>query len=90
MLRVRVEDQPRVTTFFVEGKLVGDSVDELRKVWADTRDQHPDKETVVNLSSLFVVDSTGKRLLCEMHRLGTQIAGRGIMIRPLIEEIVGG
>jgi len=27
------------------------------------RDQNPDKETVVNLSSMFVVDTPGKRLL---------------------------
>ena len=89
MLRVRVDEQACVTTFFVEGKLTGDSVDELRKVWAATRNQNPDKETVVNLSSMFVVDTPGKRLLSEMHRMGTQLAGRGIMIRPLIEEIVG-
>jgi ABC-type transporter Mla MlaB component len=78
-----------VTTFYVEGKLTGDSVDELRRVWLATRNQHPDRQTVVNLSSLFVVDTTGKSLLSEMHGCGTQLAGRGIMIRPLIDEICG-
>ena len=90
MLRVRVDEQPRVTTFFVEGKLAGDCVDELRKVWSVVREQHPDKQTVVNLSSMFIVDTSGKALLSEMHRKGTELSGRGVMIRPLIEEIVGG
>jgi ABC-type transporter Mla MlaB component len=78
-----------VTTFYVEGKLTGDSVEELRRVWLAARNQHPDRHTVVNLSSLFVVDTTGKNLLSEMQRCGTQLSGRGIMIRPLIDEICG-
>ena len=88
MLRIRIEDQVRVTTFYVEGKLTGVSVDELRKAWASSRDEHPQKQTIINLSSLFLIDAVGRKLLGEMHRGGAQLAGNGIMIRPLIDEII--
>ena len=89
MLRIRVDDQPRVTTFYVEGKLTGASVDEFRKAWMAARDRDCLKQTVVNLTSLFVVDTTGRELVSEMHSSGAQLAGSGVWIRPLIDEIVG-
>ena len=89
MLRVRVDDQARMTTFYVEGKLTGVSVDELRKAWAAARIQNEKKPTVIELTSLFIVDAAGRKLLAEMHGSGAQLAGTGIMIRPLIDEIEG-
>jgi len=59
MLRIRVDDQPMAATFHVEGKLVGDSVEELRKVWTATHTLDPQKQTVVELTSVLVVDAAG-------------------------------
>jgi len=87
MLRIRVEDQPEVTTLYVEGKLAGDCVDELRKVWATVRTGSPDKDTVVDLCCVRTVDVTGRNLLRQMHAWGTRLAGNGLCIRHLIEEI---
>jgi anti-anti-sigma regulatory factor len=87
MLRIRVDDQPKITTLYVEGKLCGDCVDELRRVWASIRNESPNKETVVDLCSVRVVDSTGRKLLCQMHGWGTRLAGHGLTIGPLIDEI---
>ena len=88
MLRIRVENQPKATTLYVEGKLAGDSVDELRRVWTSVRNESPDKETVVDLCAVRVVDNMGRKLLCQMHGWGTRLAGHGLCISPLIEEIV--
>jgi len=33
------------------------------------------------------VDPAGRKLLCQFHAWGTQLAGKGLMIGPLIEEI---
>jgi len=90
MLRVRVDDQAMTTTFYVEGKLVGSSVDELRKVWTATHAEFPQKQTVVELTSVLVVDATGRTLLRQMHVNGTQLSGKGIMVKTLIEEIANG
>ena len=90
MLRIRVDDQPKATTLYVEGKLAGDSVDELRRVWTFVHTETPEKETVVDLCSVRVVDSAGRRLLCQMYGWGTRLAGHGLCITPLIEEITRG
>jgi anti-anti-sigma regulatory factor len=87
MLRIRVENQPKATTLYVEGKLAGDNVDELRRVWTSVRNESPGKETIVDLCSVRVVDSTGRKLLCQMHGWGTRLTGHGLCIDPLIEEI---
>jgi ABC-type transporter Mla MlaB component len=90
MLRIRIDDQPVTATFYVEGKLMGSSVDELRKVWAAIETQSTQKQTVVELTSVLVVDAAGRSLLRQMHAKGAQLCGSGIMIKSLIEEIANG
>ena len=90
MLRIRVDDQPMAATFHVEGKLVGDSVEELRKVWTATHTLDPQKQTVVELTSVLVVDAAGRCLLRQLHAGGAVLAGKGIMIKTLINEIADG
>jgi anti-anti-sigma regulatory factor len=87
MLRIRVDDQPEAMTLHVEGKLVGDSVHELRRIWTAMRSESPGKQTVIELSSVRVVDITGRKLLGQMHEWGTRLTGNGLVIAPLIEEI---
>ena len=87
MIRINVEDQSKDTTLYVEGKLAGDCVDELRRVWTAVRTESPGKQTVVDLSSVRVVDCTGRKLLCQMHGWGTRLSGSGILVGPLIQEI---
>ena len=89
MIRINVENQSKATTLYVEGKLAGDCVDELRRVWTAVRAESPDKQTVVDLSSVRAIDGTGRKLLCQMHGWGTRLAGNGILVGPLIQEITG-
>jgi anti-anti-sigma regulatory factor len=87
MLRIHVDDQSKSVTLYIEGKLSGDAVDELRRVWTSLRIESPGKQIVADLSSVRVVDCTGRKLLSQMHGWGTRLAGAGLMIGPLIEEI---
>jgi anti-anti-sigma regulatory factor len=87
MLRIHIEEKPKTTTLYVEGKLAGDCVDELRRIWASVRNENPGKETIVDLCSVRIVDSTGRKLLSQIHGSGTRLAGSGLCISPLIEEI---
>jgi anti-anti-sigma regulatory factor len=89
MLRIQVEQQTKLITLYVEGKLTGEAVDELRRVWTSVRNESPDKETVIDLCSVRVVDNAGRKLLSQMHGWGTRLAGSGLCITPLIEEITG-
>jgi hypothetical protein len=88
MLRIRVDEQPRATTLYVEGKLAGDCVNELRRVWDSARSASPEKETIVDLCSVRVVDNAGRKLLSQLYGWGTRLAGNGLCITPLIEEII--
>ncbi len=87
MIRINVQSQTESTTLYVEGKLAGDSVDELRRVWASARTESPGKETVIDLSDVRVVDGTGRKLLSQMHVWGARLRGTGLLIGPLIQEI---
>src|SRR5688572_5092313 len=88
MIRIRVDDQGTAVTLHIEGKLAGDCVDELKRVWTSVRNDSPGKETILDLSSVRAVDCTGHKLLCQMHGWGTRLSGTGLMIGPLIEEII--
>src|SRR5262245_52689413 len=89
MLRIRVEDQPKTTTFYIEGKLAGDSVEELRRIWTAARTNSPEKQTLIDLCAVRTVDATGKKLLCQMYHWGAKLAGNGLCMSALIEEITG-
>src|SRR5262245_34801947 len=90
LFRIRVDDQPRATTLYVEGNLVGDPVDQVRKRWTSMTSESPAKQTVVELTSVRVVDRKGRKLLSQMYDWGAQLAGSGLVIGSLIEEITGG
>ena len=87
MFRIRIDHHPRSITLHVEGKISGECVDELRRVWLSIRNDFPAKRTAVDLSSVLAVDPAGRKLLCQLHAWGTQLSGEGLMIGPLIEEI---
>src|SRR5262245_51713185 len=87
MLRIQVDERPEATILRVEGKLAGDWVDELRRVWTVVRTESPEKQAIVELSSVLTVDKPGRKLLSQMHSWGTQLSGKGLMVRSLIEEI---
>jgi anti-anti-sigma regulatory factor len=89
MLKIHVDNQPEIITLYVEGKLVGDCVNELRRVWTGLRSESPTKTTVIELSSVRVVDVTGRKLLSQMHEWGSQLKGSGLVIGSLVNEISG-
>ena len=89
MLRIQIEDGPNSTTLYVEGKLTGNHVDELRRIWTSIRNESPDRQTVVDLGSVRFVDTAGKELLSQMHGVGTRLSGSGLCISALIGEITG-
>ena len=87
MLKIRVDNQPEATTLYIEGKLVGGCVDELKRVWTTLRTEAPTKPTVIELSSVRVVDVAGRKLLTQMHEWGSKLSGTGLVIASLINEI---
>ena len=89
MLRIQVDEQPETTILRIEGKLAGDWVAELRRVWMTVRTESPQKKAVLELSCVMSVDKPGRKLLSQMHSRGTELSGSGLIVRSLIEEIIG-
>ena len=88
MFRVQIDEDSVRTILHVEGNLTGNAVDELRRIWISVRNGTPEKQTVISLGGVRVVDGAGRKLLCQMYGWGTTLSGKGLMIGPLIEEII--
>jgi anti-anti-sigma regulatory factor len=88
MLRITVEEQHGWATIHLEGRLGGAWVEEVRRCWWGTLSCP--EHVVVDLESVTGMDDSGRALLAEMHRAGTQLHGRGLMTNYILEQIQNG
>ena len=89
MLRITVRQDVRSIAVLVEGKLMGDWVDELRKVWSGIRWMKSSEGAIVDLTAILGVDAAGRSLLTEIYSSGGVLIGTGLLARGLISEITG-
>jgi len=73
----------------LEGKIHGEWVKELRRVWRRLREASDGVPIRVVLADVDFVDSAGRVLLAEMHRDGVDIAVRNGLAAMLRDEITG-
>jgi hypothetical protein len=89
MLRITIERNARVTKFRLEGKLRGEWVRELERCWADARKACAQKQFVIDLRSVDLVDERGKDLLTHMAFQGATLEpGDSLMMSSLVEQIL--
>jgi ABC-type transporter Mla MlaB component len=88
MLRVTIKKENTTETWELEGKLSGEWVPELDRLWRQ-RTPQSDTTTEVHLKAVSYIDPAGKQLLAEMRRQGAEIKGCGCMVRAFVEEIMG-
>ena len=87
MFRVTIKKGDSSEIWELEGKLSGESVGELSRLWKE-RSPQAGVSTEVNLKAVSYIDPPGKQLLSEMHREGAAIKGCGCMVRAFVEEIM--
>jgi ABC-type transporter Mla MlaB component len=87
MLRVTIEKDNAVETWELEGKLSGEWVSELDRLWKQ-RSPQPGITTEIHLKAVSYIDPAGKQLLAEMRAHGAEIKGCGCMVRAFVEEIM--
>jgi anti-anti-sigma regulatory factor len=87
MLRITIEDQPRETTFRLEGRLTGPWVEELERVWRSSLADPATAALAVDLTDVTFVGEDGKKLLEEMYVQGAKLKTSRCATRSIVEEI---
>ena len=87
MLRVTIKKEEALETWELEGKLSGEWVPELDRLWREWTQTGTAIE--IHLKAVSYIDPAGKQLLAEMRQQGAEIKGCGCMIRAFVEEIMG-
>jgi ABC-type transporter Mla MlaB component len=87
MLRITIHNEAKMTSFVVEGKLVGPWVEELEKCWKSELAADPSLAMLVNLAAVTFIDSAGRALLSRMRRQGAKLLSNGVLINAIVAEI---
>jgi len=83
MLRVTIKKENTPETWELEGKLAGEWVPELDRLW---RQRTPQSGATIEilLKAVSYIDPAGKQLLAEMRQQGAEIRGCGCMVRAFV------
>ena len=87
MLRIYVHDQVPMTSFVLEGKLVGPWVKELENCWETALVACPSRTMLVDLADVSFIDSDGRALLARMREKGVRLLSTGVLINAIVAEI---
>jgi ABC-type transporter Mla MlaB component len=87
MLRVTIKKENASETWELEGRLAGEWVPELDRLWRQ-RSPQAGAAIEIHLKAVSYIDPEGKQLLAEMRQQGAEIKGCGCMVRAFVEEIM--
>ena len=87
MLRIYIHDEVPVTSFVLEGKLIGPWVEELEKGWKSALAANPSRMMLVDLADVSFIDSEGRALLARMRQKGVRLLSTGVLINAIVAEI---
>jgi outer membrane protein len=87
MLRISTETKRAKTILTIEGRIAGSSVATVEQCWRELYSTSPKQKFVVNLCGVSFIDSAGKVLLREMHRLGVDFHAEGCLNQAIVSEI---
>lgn len=89
MLRITANDNPRVLTFRLEGRLEGPWVRELERCWYGMLNSPNRPAVCVDLTGVTYIDAAGKARLAEMHEQGARFIASDCVTKAIVAEIVG-
>ena len=87
MLRITTETRKGKTLLRLEGKITGPHVGTLEQCWRELTAAAPKAKFSVDLCGVSYIDSAGKALLREMHRLGAEFLAGGCLNQAIVKEI---
>lgn len=89
MLRITTNDNPRILTLRLEGRLEGPWVRELERCWRGMLDSGTRPTVRVDLTGVTYIDGAGKARLAEMHEQGAEFIAGDCATKAVVAEIVG-
>ena len=87
MLRIYIHDEVPVTSFVLEGKLVGPWVEEFEKHWESAVATNTSRMMLVDLADVSFIDAEGRALLAKMRQKGVRLLSTGVLIDAIVAEI---
>ena len=87
MLRIYLHDEVPVTSFVLEGKLIGPWVKELEKYWESMVATNASRTMIVDLADVSFIDAEGRALLARMRQKGVRLLSTGVLINAIVAEI---
>lgn len=87
MLRIYIHDEAPVTSFVLEGKLVGPWVTELEKCWYGALVANPPRTLLVDLADVSFIDAEGRALLAKIRQSGVKLLSNGVLINAIVADI---
>lgn len=87
MLRIYIHDEVPVTSFVLEGKLIGRWVKELEKCWDRMVATNSSRTMLVDLADVSFIDAEGRALLARMRQTGVRLLSTGVLINAIVAEI---
>ena len=87
MLKITIQNLAPITSFVLEGKLVGPWVQELEKCWEEALAADSSRAVLVNLAAVTFIDSEGRALLARMRRQDARLLSTGVLINAIVAEI---
>ena len=87
MLRITTQDNPRVLTLRVEGRLIGPWAAELEKCWQGILADQGKPKLRVDLRGVTFIVAAGKAVIAAMHQQGAQLIANDCETCGLVEEI---
>lgn len=87
MLKITNNNDDKVTTFKLEGKLSGEWVNELWNCWQQSMSVGDGKSLRIDLAGVSWVSDEGKALLRAMQRNGAELMAANLLTAGIIAEI---
>jgi len=89
MLRITTNDNPRILTLQLEGRLEGPWVEVLRDCWRAALAGSGSRRCCVDLSGVTFIDGEGKAQLTQMYAQGAEFIAYDLMTKAIVAEITG-
>ena len=86
MLKITKTETPAEERWVLQGRLVSQWVDELRRNWKENHRAQGDRRCVVDLNDVTFIDKKGERLLRTMSKQGAQFMATGIYIKDVLQQ----